>query len=134
MDEKIQEMPKCIALVVCNEVIEDKQTNNKSLISIFNRIMVNGLPAIQPKMYIMASLTGAKGEWNTTFEIIGPKGQVIFSADGKLGLNDPMSVIDIVIQIINLPLQENGAYTARIICEKGRLLNNRRFVVERMKT
>ena len=83
MSEVGIERPFCIAIVICNEVIEDKTTSNKTLVSIFNTIGTPGVPCQHPRMYVMASLTDGRGRWPITFRITGPSGAMLMQMDGE---------------------------------------------------
>ena len=45
----------CVSLIVCNEVIEDKRSGNKTLVGLFNGIMTPRLPASHPRCNDFAS-------------------------------------------------------------------------------
>src|SRR5919198_1052031 len=97
-----RESPSCVAIVICNEVIEDKWTNNKTLVGLFNSIAAPGLPAHHHRMFIMVSLTDGRGEW-----------PVLLAIEGR-----------------GLPLPEAGEYHVGLFCG-GRPLASRRFTVVR---
>jgi hypothetical protein len=117
-----------VAIVICNEIVEDKWTNNKSLFGIFNGITVAALPAVHPRLFVLASLTDGRGEWPVTLEIGSPSGSPAFKATLTCQFADPLAVHDLVIQVRNLPLVEAGEYHVLLTCP-GRLLGRRRFAV-----
>jgi len=43
----------CLAIIICNEVIEDKRTNNKTLVGLFSRIGTKAVPCVHPRMFVM---------------------------------------------------------------------------------
>ncbi len=51
-----REKPICVSLIICNEVIEDKRSGNKTLVGLFNSVMAPALPVVHPRMFVMASL------------------------------------------------------------------------------
>src|SRR5437764_113442 len=109
------ERPICIAVVICNEVIEDKATSNKTLVSIFNTIGTPGLPCQHPRMFVMASLTDGRGRWPITFRIMDPAGRVIMRLDGEASFASPLDVVDLVLQVRGLQLQETGEHAVDIL-------------------
>jgi hypothetical protein len=123
-----RERPICVAIVICNEVIEDKRTNNKSLIGLFNSIVTTAFPAQHARMFVMVSLTDGRGEWPLSLVIRGPSGEPIFQSDGKLRFDDPLAVLDIVAELRMLPLPEAGEYRLEVVCG-GELVASRRFNV-----
>ena len=124
------ECPACVAIIICNEVIEDRWTNNKSLIGLFNSIAAQNLPAQHPRMFVMVSLTDGRGNWKVVLDINGPSGQQLFRAEGDMQFADPIAVHDLVIEVRGLPLPEAGEYYAGLTCN-GRFLASRRFTVVR---
>lgn len=125
-----RECPTCVAIVICNEVIEDKWTNNKSLIGLFNSVSAQQLPASHPRMFVMVSLTDGRGDWNVVIEISGPSGQPLFKAECQSRFEDPIAVHDLVVEVRGLPLPEEGEYYVGLTCS-GRFLVSRRFTVVR---
>ena len=125
------ERPNCIAIVICNEVIEDKRTNNKTLVGLFNRIEAPQLPATHPRMFIMASLTNGLGHWPITFRISSPSGKEIMRVDGQGDFQDPLVVADLVVEVRGLTLEEEGIHFVDLYV--GSEISNiqRRFAVER---
>ena len=122
------ECPACVAIVVCNEVIEDKWTNNKTLVSLFSSIATSELPAQHPRMFILASLTDGRGDWPVLLRIESPSGEELFKAEGSIQFDDPLAVHDLVVEVRGLPLPEAGEYHVGLICG-GRPLGSRRFTV-----
>lgn len=122
------ECPTCVAMIICNEIIEDRWTNNKSLIGLFSTISTPGLPAQHSRMFIMASLTDGRGEWPFVLRIESPNGEELFKAEGQLFFDDPLVVHDVVMEVRGLPLPEAGEYHVWLVCGT-RLLGSRRFAV-----
>lgn len=122
------ERPHCVAMIICNEIIEDKWTNNKSLISLFSSIAAAELPAHHARMFIMVSLTDGRGEWPCILRIESPSGEEIFKAEGSIQFDNPLVVHDLVVEVRGMPLPEAGEYHVGLICG-GRPLASRRFTV-----
>lgn len=124
--------PQCSALLLCDHVIEDVRTRNKSLISMFNGVLSSAVPIRHDKMCAFASFTGGRGvvpivlrlcydpEYET--DLLSLTGDVEFS------INNPNSVVDMVFEIRGFPFQKFGAYTFEVVCN-GVVLMQRRFNV-----
>ena len=123
-----REFPICVAVIICNEIIEDKRTNNKTLVSLFNGIGVTQLPAVHPRMFLMASLTNSVGRFNLSFRIKGPTDRELARFDGEAIFPDPLAVVDIVVEIQGLQIEEQGTYFVDVMCG-DRPLGHRRFDV-----
>ncbi|HEY3332508.1 MAG TPA: hypothetical protein VGK19_20935 [Capsulimonadaceae bacterium] len=120
--------PTCLSVIICNEVIEDKRTNNKTLVSLFNGIVINTLPATHPRMFIMASLTDGRGKWPVSFIIRDPEGNKILHFDGEAVFQDPLSVLDISVEVQGLALPSVGVYFVDLMTG-AYPLGHRRFTV-----
>jgi hypothetical protein len=125
--------PECLAIIVCNEVIEDKRTNNKSLIGLFNGIMVGTVPATHHRMFIFVSLTDGRGEQSIILRIEAPSGQKVFEVVGTMKFPDPLSVHDLAIEVLGLPLPEIGEYYIGVYCGAERLGSRRFNVIQRQE-
>lgn len=120
--------PTCITLVLCNEVIEDKFTNNKSLISLFNAVQSQTVPTRHPRMVLMASFTGGKGIYTATVIIRAPSGKEIVRLQGPIHLQDPTGVFDLVINLQGTVLPEFGTYFIDVLLNES-MKSFRQFTV-----
>lgn len=121
--------PICVSIVICNEVIEDKRTSNKTLVSLFNSIGVPGLPATHARFFIMASLTNLREDLPLAISIKSHSGLEILRVNGAaVGGGDPLAVIDLVVEVLGLSIQEEGVHFVDVLCGDA-LLGSRRFSV-----
>jgi hypothetical protein len=122
------EAPICVAVVVCNDVIEDKRTNNKSLIGIFNAVAAPKVPATHPRMVVMASITNADREVPIQLVLRAPSGGDVMRVDGRVPMQDKLAVMDVVFELNGIPLEEFGTYIIDIMSGSN-FLGSRRFQV-----
>ena len=61
--------PSGLAIVVCDQIIEDKATNKKSLIGIFNNIASQTFPCRHPQLSVFVSLTEGHGNYDARMRI-----------------------------------------------------------------
>lgn len=128
-ETRAREKPICVALIICNEVIEDKRSGNKTLVGLFNGIMAPQLPASHPRMFLMATLTSGTGDWSFAFVIYTPNGREIFRMRDMVHFNDPLVGHDLVVELRNLPLEEEGVYFVDLLVDSSPIAN-RRFTVQ----
>ena len=122
--------PSCLAIVLCDYVIEDKATNNKSLIGLFNRIHAAKFPCSHPRMVIYISITDGRGD--TQVEVFLERGRdrrEVFKAQGKVEFREPNHVIDLVFDLRGVVFEEAGAYFVGIRTSAGKVLGERKFQV-----
>lgn len=125
------EAPICLAINICNEVIVDARTNNKSLISCFNGIVSQSLPAMHPRMFIMASLTNVFANSEILISARDPNYAEIMQFRAQIAASDPLAVHDLIVEVHNLQLPLAGTYFVDVIYNE-KLLAERRFIVQIM--
>lgn len=122
------EMPVCLAVLLCDLVIEDKRTNNKTFVNAFNAIGAASLPAHHPRMAVVASVTSLLGSVPIELVLTAPNGANVIRLQGDVESGDPLSVLDLVFDIVGCPLDEVGTYTIDLYA-RGRQIGSRRFQV-----
>jgi hypothetical protein len=123
------ERPICVALVICDVVVEDKRTGNKTLVGLFNSVITPQMPAIHPRMFLMASLTNGRGTWPFTFRITAPSGRELLRMQEVTRFVDPLAVHDVIVELRNLPLEETGVHFVDLLFSDSPVAN-RRFTVQ----
>ena len=122
------EAPVCVSLVLCNECIEDKRTNNKSLIGLFNAVNVQSIPAVHPRMVVLATITNASTTFTLSLIIRAPSGAEVATLSAPFPAMHPLATYDIVFEFNGVNLEETGTYHADLLCD-GSYLGGRRFDV-----
>ena len=121
--------PVCVAIIICNEVIEDKRSSNKTLVSLFNSIAVSALPAMHPRLFLMASLTNLGEDEPISFSVKSPSGKEIMHMDGSASSDgDRLGSIDLVVEVLGLTVGEMGVHSVDVL-SGDTLLGSRRFSV-----
>ncbi len=118
--------PKYLAMLLCDYVIRDGETNNKSLIGIFNRIVAPKFPVRHDRLHAFIALTDGRGEYSARMQIRGPSGNVMFKSDGKISLSDPLAVAEVNFLIRGLVIPEPGRYFVEFLCD-GEMIVDRAF-------
>ncbi len=110
------DQPVCVAIIICNEIIEDKRTSNKTLVSLFNSVGVQALPVTHPRLFLMASLTNLRTDLPVSFSIKSPSGREILRVNGAASSGgDPLAVIDLVVEVLGLSLGEEGVHFVDVL-------------------
>ena len=122
--------PECLALVLCEQVIEDKRTNNKTLVGLFNQITAANLPLIYPKMTIVVSLCNGHGKVPVEVRINSlANEELIFKVIGEVAFKDPLDVCDLIFELRQVPFKHEGTYAITVLANEKQLLE-RRFIVQ----
>ncbi len=121
-----QPTPSGLAIVICDQVIEDKLTNKKSLIGIFNNINATSFPCRHPQISIFVSLTEGCGECATRLRIINEEtNDVVADVTGPIQFPDIHSVIELVFNLVGLVFPMPGLYSIEFYCDDALVLERR---------
>lgn len=121
--------PHCVSIVICDNVIEDKATNNKTLVGLFNQILAHALPTKYHRLFVVASLTDGRGKCPIALRISHlSSSREIARVDGEVDFKDPLEVLDLVVELRGLPFFEEGTYVADVV-SANTILGQRRFAV-----
>ena len=124
--------PMGIAMIVCDEIIEDRHTGKKTLVGLFSRIHAKKFPAVHPKMNLFISFDNAKGHYHSAIRIIREKtSEIIAEAKGEIRVKSPVDVTEMNITFLSLKFPNPGVYNIEFYCE-DELVLQRRFVIENM--
>jgi hypothetical protein len=127
-DNSYGDLPVCVAVVICDTVIEDKRTNNKSLIGVFNTIVSKQLPVVQPRMYVVVSVTNVLGAAEFRLTLRDPEGASTLSVDLPLESQDPLATHDLLIELLGVPFNHPGPHSFDVSAN-GHHVGSRRFTI-----
>ena len=124
--------PQCLALILCDAVIEDSRTRNKSLINMFSGILSPNVPVRHDKMCVFAVFNGGRNRVPITLrlcrddayetDLLSMGGEVFFPPDR------PRTVVDMVFEVRGFVFPKFGDYIFELICDEVPLMA-RRFSV-----
>ena len=122
-------VPTLVSLLLCDQVIDDKLSNKKSAIGIFNTILVAKVPTVIHQMAILASLTEIARRVEVELRLVRDNDDaVLFSGKGAVDAPDPLAVVDLLFAMQGLQIPEPGQYAFELL-GGGELLGRRRFQV-----
>ena len=129
-DLRNQEIPDCLMVAVCEAVVIDQMTNNKSLINMFNRVHAVGFPVLHPRLCVVVSLTNGRGTLPLVMRMKHlSSDEVIHSMSGRVVFGDPMAVHDLVFDFRGVLFSKAGDYVVELVSGE-RIVGQRRFAVE----
>jgi len=121
--------PKCLAIVVCESVVEDIQTRNKCILNTFNGIFGFRFPCVHPKLVVFATLTNGHGTIPLELKFVqDTTREVLLGLQGAVEFNSPLDIADMVFNLHNLPLPAPGPYSVQIFAN-GEPIGERRIQV-----
>ena len=123
--------PSGLAIVVCDQIIEDKATSKKSLIGIFNNIASQTFPCRHPALSVFVSLTEGRGTYQARARIINEETQApVTEVNGQIQLPDVNMVAELVFNFIGLEFPTPGLYSIEFYCDDALILERRFHVMQ----
>jgi hypothetical protein len=125
--------PTGLAIVVCDQIIEDKFTNKKSLIGIFNNIGSANFPCRHPQIMVFVSLTEGHGNYRARVRIANETtGESVAEANIAIQFPDIHSVLELNFNLVGIQFPTPGLYSIEFYCDDALVLE-RRFHVSQVK-
>ncbi len=122
-------VPVVVSLLVCDQVIDDRLSNKKSAIGIFNMILVPKVPTVIQQLAILASLTEFDGQADVELRLVRDSdNEILFSGGGQVNAPSPLAVVDLLFALQGVQIAESGQYAFELL-SGGEILGRRRFQV-----
>lgn len=129
MAERSLAVPALVSLLICDQVIDDKLSNKKSAIGMFNAILVQSTPTTIQQIAVLASVTELTARNELEIRLVrDADDSVIFSGRGFVEAPNPLAVVDLLFTLQGIQLPGPGQYAFEIQ-SRGELLGRRRFQV-----
>ena len=123
--------PSGLAIVVRDQIIEDKATCKKSLIGIFNNIASPTFPCRHPQLSVFVSLTEGHGTYDARMRIANEEtGTTITEVKGQIQLPDVNMVAELAFNFLGLEFPAPGLYSIEFYCDDALVLERRFHVVK----
>lgn len=123
--------PTGLAIVVCDQIIEDKLTHKKSLIGIFNQIATSNFPCRHPQMSVFVSLTEGRGACNARLRVAHEETtHVVAEVHGQIQFADIHSVVELNFNLVGLVFPQPGLYSIEFFCDDALILERRFHVIQ----
>ena len=121
--------PEVLAMVLCDLVITDVESNKKSLIGLFDRVETATLPCVLHELHLYLSLTDGHGTLPVAVSCVtGGGGDELFRGSTEVEFVDPLQVVELHFVFPNALFPHAGEYRFQFIAE-GQLLRERKFFV-----
>lgn len=105
--------PKLNFAHVCEQVIVEKDSNNISIINLFNEFRTKGVPAIHPYFSVISSTYGPKGNHKQKISVVDPGGGSVAHVEGNFEFSgDGPNYF--VARFMNTSFKKIGKYSIRI--------------------
>jgi hypothetical protein len=123
--------PTGLAIVVCDQIIEDKLTSKKSLIGIFNQIGAGNFPCRHAHMAVFVSLTEGRGSCAARLKIAQEEsGTIVAELNGQIQFPDIHAVVELNFDLAGLVFPQPGLYSIEFYCDDALILERRFNVIQ----
>jgi hypothetical protein len=128
------EKPIGIALIICDRVITDATTHEKTIVGTFNYVFAKSFPCAHPRMTIFVAITSGQGTANAEIKCVNESDQnsVMFAMKGVIPFKNPNDVVELAFQFNNVTFAKPGLHSIEFLCD-GELILHRRFQVAILK-
>jgi hypothetical protein len=125
--------PTGLAIVVCDQIIEDKLTHKKSLIGIFNNISSPTFPCRHPQLSVFVSLTEGQGSYTARLRMANEEtSESVTDINGQIQFPDIHAAVDLNFNLVGLTFPKPGLYSIEFYCDDALVLE-RRFHLTQVK-
>jgi hypothetical protein len=130
LDQQPPPPPTLLALLICDQVIQDLTTRKHSLIGLFSRISTKTFPCTHPQLHVFISLTDGHGKASGQLRLVRKdvEGEAppLMQLAVTFELPNPLAVVELVFNLPNITLPAPGRYSFDFYCN-GVLLGSRPF-------
>jgi hypothetical protein len=121
--------PTLVSLLICDQVIDDRLSNKKSAIGLFNTVLVPSLPTRIHQLAVMATLTEITGRTPLQLRLMRDEdNSILMQTRGHVDAPNPLAMVDLVFAMQGVPIAKAGQYAFELLSQ-GDLLGRRRFQV-----
>jgi hypothetical protein len=116
-------------MIICDMVIDDRISNKKSLIGIFDAIGTTDLPCVINELHVYVTMTDGYGRQPVTIRCVkAAENEVLFSTTQRIEFPDPLAVVELNVGFCNCEFPEPGEYRFQLLVN-NHLLTERKFQV-----
>jgi hypothetical protein len=126
---EVPQSPEVLAMILCDQIITDVETNKKSLIGLFDQVETATLPCMVHELHVYLSLTDGHGTLPVTLSCIEmEEGEELFHGDAEVEFTDPLQVVELQFIFPNARFPRAGEYRFQLSA-LGQILRERKFQI-----
>jgi hypothetical protein len=128
-DGAVPQPPEVLAMVVCDLIITDVETNKKSLIGLFDRVETTVLPCVVHELHVYLGLTDGHGTMALAVACVAAdEPEELFRGRAEVEFDDPLQVVELHFVFPNARFPHPGEYRFQFLAD-DHLLRERKFFV-----
>ncbi len=130
--QKSKPIPKPLAMIICDMVMDDRKTGKKILIGTFNNIDAVNFPVMHMQLSIFLSLTNGHGRYQGCLRCVNlSSGKSIVDLKGPIAFPNPLDVVEINFVLRKMIFPVPGMYAFQLFCD-DELILDRKFKVSKI--
>ncbi len=119
--------PILVSLLICDQVIDDRMTNKKSAIGLFNTIFATSFPSRLHQISVMATLTEIGGATPLELRLVRDSdNEILMHTQGNVQAPSPLAMVDLIFALHGARLDAPGQYAFELL-SNDQILGRRRF-------
>jgi len=104
-------IPSVVAMLICDQIINEAGTNKKSLIGIFENFSSPGFPVLMPRLAVYVKLVDAEGVYQFKLRLVKLRDEsLVAEIDIQATIVDSSHHSELAINMGNLPIPEPAKY------------------------
>jgi len=104
-------IPNVVAMLVCDQIINEQGTNKKSLIGVFDNFMSPAFPVMLQRVAVYVKLADAGGDYLFKLRLVNLKNESLVAEVGlQVNIPDRTQHSELALNLGNIPIPEEGKY------------------------
>jgi hypothetical protein len=125
----VPQPPEVLAMIFCDQIITDVETNKKSLIGLFDQVETATLPCLLHELHVYLSLTDGHGALALTLACVAEDdGEELFRGTADIEFESRLQVVELQFVFPNARFPRAGEYRFQLGAS-GQVLRERKFIV-----
>jgi hypothetical protein len=129
----VPEKPIGKAIILCDQVIEDRETRKKTLVGIFTRLAASKAPIVHPAMSMYVALTNGHGIIPVKVllkDAHSEDNREFFKVEGQVNFEHPNKIIEMVFNLRNLTFPKFSQYCFEVHANEEFIFESKLDVVQ----
>jgi hypothetical protein len=125
-------LPQVLAMIICDTVIDDRISNKKSLIGLFDAIATTHLPCVVNELHVFLALTEGYGAMQLKLRCAAAESDnELFATESQISFPNPLAVLEINLGFRGCSFPRVGEYRFQLFAD-GTPLCERKFRITRV--
>lgn len=121
--------PIVLSMIICDTVIDDRATNKKTLVGLFNNIWASSCPCIHPRLNVFITLTDGRGTYQGKLKCVNEDdNRDTLQMEVPITFQSGEYIVEFNFELVNVNFPSFGNYRFEFWCDKD-ILVTRRFIV-----